>query len=287
MSTPKPKATDGGGVPSRNDGGEVTRHLTLVSEAQGQPHEGTAPLRYWQLDMLRGIAVISMVTYHLAFDLNTFCEKALGGPLNLPQWFWRFAPECIGTMFFLAMGASAWLKSQEQGGSGSYKPFYKRGGELILVAIGITVGTALFPAHPAVYFGVIHCMALTTFLIIPFLRKTALALTMGAAITLIGVYFQQIRVSFPHLMWLGLLPETGNMGGDYYPIFPWLGVALLGISMGRILQGRRLLSPYNRTHTTSPAFSAVCFLGRHSLIIYLTHQPIILAVLGITGLAAF
>lgn len=284
MSAPKPRTADGDGVPSRNNGGEVTRHLTLIGGTQDQPHEGTTPLRYWQLDMLRGVAVISMVMYHLAFDLENFCQKALGGPLNLPQWFWRFTPECIGTMFFLAMGASAWLKSQPQASARFYTPLLKRGGELTLVAIGITAGTALFPAHPAVYFGVIHCMALTTFLIIPFLRKTALALAVGVMIVLIGLCLQGIRVSFPHLMWLGLLPETGNMGGDYYPIFPWLGVALLGIYLGQILQGRRLLSPYDRA---SPAFSGVCFLGRHSLIIYLTHQPIILAVLGITGLAAF
>jgi uncharacterized membrane protein len=67
---------------------------------------------------------------------------------------------------------------------------------------------------------------------------------------------------------------------DYVPLFPWAGVFLIGLGTGALFypggvpekQWRR---PLNRV------VDGIAFLGRHSLVIYMVHVPVILLVIGI------
>lgn len=66
---------------------------------------------------------------------------------------------------------------------------------------------------------------------------------------------------------------------DYYPLVPWFGFALLGIWAGwRLYPGRtRRFTLPDLAHVAP--IRALSFLGRHSLVIYLVHQPVLLALL--------
>ena len=103
-----------------------------------------------------------------------------------------------------------------------------------------------------------------------------------------------VAMIFFHFMWdlwfLGLTSENIPGSGwqtfarsigmvDYYPLVPWLGVALLGIVAGRTAyaDGQR--------HFELPDLSAsqpitwLCTLGRNSLVVYLAHQPLLIGAL--------
>jgi uncharacterized membrane protein len=84
----------------------------------------------------------------------------------------------------------------------------------------------------------------------------------------------------PWLLWLGLgeaLPNTL----DWRPLLPWAGVVFLGLGIARlpgVIEG--LTSP-KRWGAGSPPSRAICFAGRHSLPIYLVHQPILIGLLSV------
>jgi uncharacterized membrane protein len=70
---------------------------------------------------------------------------------------------------------------------------------------------------------------------------------------------------------------------DYYPVLPWFGVALLGVWAGHLLYpgGRRRFPLPARAAQASGVFPLrqLAFLGRHSLLFYLVHQPVIMGIL--------
>jgi uncharacterized membrane protein len=79
---------------------------------------------------------------------------------------------------------------------------------------------------------------------------------------------------------LGVVPE-GLFMPDYRPLLPWFGVVLLGVFFGNAAY-----LPWRKKSPPSPtprAAAPLAFLGRHTLLIYLIHQPILIATLWILG----
>ncbi|MCX6569388.1 MAG: heparan-alpha-glucosaminide N-acetyltransferase domain-containing protein, partial [Candidatus Aminicenantes bacterium] len=74
------------------------------------------------------------------------------------------------------------------------------------------------------------------------------------------------------------LPSQSFSSLDYFPLIPWFGVFLIGVALGKsVYASKRSLLPWRMP----PTF--VNFAGRHSLIIYIVHQPVIMGVLYILG----
>jgi uncharacterized membrane protein len=95
---------------------------------------------------------------------------------------------------------------------------------------------------------------------------------------LFGLYLKNFTFGFSWLMWLGLMPEH-IYTVDYFPLLPWFGVVLIGLFFGLILY-----PDYTRGFNLCDlSYFAVirllCLFGRHSLLIYLIHQPIRIAIL--------
>jgi uncharacterized membrane protein len=81
------------------------------------------------------------------------------------------------------------------------------------------------------------------------------------------------------LLPLGIMP-LGFASVDYTPLFPWLGVVLVGLGLGSVLYAggvRQFRIPPVPDRVVAP----LTFLGRHSLVIYLIHQPVIILLLGL------
>jgi uncharacterized membrane protein len=110
-----------------------------------------------------------------------------------------------------------------------------------------------------------------------------LSLIVGLLAIVAGVYLTPLAVSFPWLIWLGV-KQAGRSMVDYYPFLPWFGLALLGIFAGYTLysQGERRFSLPDWSMVLP--FRCLRFLGRHSLLIYLIHQPILIGLLMALGL---
>ena len=108
----------------------------------------------------------------------------------------------------------------------------------------------------------------------------------GLLVIGVGWYVDKLVVSFPWLIWLGIKQEGVYMV-DYYPILPWFGLALLGIFVGYTLypQGVRRFSLPNLA--SLPPLRGLRFLGRHSLLIYVIHQPILIGLLMALGFGSF
>jgi len=57
---------------------------------------------------------------------------------------------------------------------------------------------------------------------------------------------------------------------DYFPIFPWIFVFLFGTYIGKLIKTHPLPDFMYKTHS-----KALTYLGKHALIIYVVHQPLL------------
>ncbi len=113
--------------------------------------------RYTEIDVLRGLALVCMAAYHLAYDLVAF------GLVELAFWegFWWWFPRCIAAAFVTLAGLSMALR-RARTGTGP-RAFLARGLRLAGVAASITA-VSYFALGPRafVFFGVIHLIAFAT-----------------------------------------------------------------------------------------------------------------------------
>lgn len=237
--------------------------------------------RIWELDALRGICILGMIVVHFVFDLNEFA----GLGLTMPGWF-NFCQRYGHILFILISGICATLASRS----------FRRG--VIVFCAGLLVtGVTLFMVcvlkfnrSLSIYFGILHLLGLCMILFPLFKKLPVWALAvLGAGFVALGVWLaalEPVAVSFPSAQGLllgaiGIRP-AGFYSGDYFPIFPNLGWFLLGAVLGR--------TAYRRRESLLPKVNADFFLlrffrfcGRHSLWIYLLHQPVLA---GLTMLLA-
>jgi uncharacterized membrane protein len=168
-----------------------------------------------------------------------------------------------------------------------FKKYLLRGGKILGLGLMITVATYFFIGRGFVIFGILHLLGLSIILAYPFLRFNRwLSLLAGLLVIAAGVMVDPLVVAYPWLVWLGI-KQQGLYMVDYYPVLPWFGLALLGIFAGYTLypQGVRGFSLPNPA-----AFlpvRALRFLGRHSLLIYVVHQPILIGLLIALGFGSF
>lgn len=242
--------------------------------------------RFWEVDLARGLAVVMMVLFHLAYDLSYFGVYGL----DMYSGFWFYFARATASIFILLAGVSLSISASRARLQGLdqklYLKFVRRGMEIFSLGLGITAVTYLLIGNGFIIFGILHFIGLSIILAYPFLNLKALNMMIGAAIIVAGIYLQGLEFNFPWLLWLGLAPK-GFYTLDYFPLFPWFGVILIGIFLGDVLY-----DGYTRRYTgrinlpdlsgSAPAKPFV-FLGQNSLVIYLVHQPVLIAVLYLLG----
>ena len=153
--------------------------------------------------------------------------------------------------------------------------------KLLFYAILITLFTYVFVRPNTIFFGILHFFAVASFLIPVFIKYNKLNLIVGLSLILTGVFLQQQTFSFSYLLWLGFVPENFSTF-DYFPIIPWLGVILLGIYYGRYIVEKTGKIKFNSSFS-----SLFKFLGKHSLTVYLIHQPLLILFLIASGFKTF
>jgi uncharacterized membrane protein len=241
--------------------------------------------RFWEIDLLRGLAILMMVTYHLIFDLTYFGIYSFNVSSG---FFWGFA-RVTAFIFIFLVGVSLTLsysrveirgKNQEK--TKLFSKYLKRGLKIFSLGLLITLATWLFIPQDFIIFGILHFIGVAIILEYPFLNKKYLNLILGIIFIIIGSILTQFTVTYPWLIWLGLKPAE-FVTVDYFPLLPWLGVVSLGLFAGKMLYTnykRRYYLPDLSKNLLIRGFS---FIGRHSLLIYLIHQPILIIVLYLLG----
>lgn len=236
--------------------------------------------RYWEIDATRGVAIVMMVTFHVLFDLSYF-----GIPLvDVHSGFWRLFALATASTFVFLVGLSlsisyARSSTKLQGGALMMK-YFRRGAGIFLLGMLITLATWLMVGEGMIIFGILHLIGLSIILAPFFLRLGFSNLMVGVGVILIGAGLSAFEGPI-WLAWMGLHPAW-FYSLDYEPLFPWFGLVLIGIAAGSALypEGKRLFA---LPDTHSPPMGALAAMGRHSLAIYLLHQPVILALIWLFG----
>lgn len=223
-----------------------------------------------------------MILYHFSYDLAYFVGLFDVG-------FFRHgvgltAARLIGGTFIFLAGLSLTLSYGRATGASGQNVFGKylgRGARVFSYGMVITLVTWIFVPRDMIFFGILHLIGISIILAYPFLKLKLTSVVVGAGCIILGLYLRNFVVESPWLAWIGGRPGFSTL--DYWPIFPWFGVALLGVAAGNALYDRN-----KRTARTTPQPSAVrplAFLGRHSLAVYLVHQPVLIAALVLLGIA--
>lgn len=226
------------------------------------------------VDALRGLAIALMIAYHFCYDLSYF-GFARFDFFNDP--FWLHARTLILSLFLLVVGISLTLSTR---GGVRLRPYLKR---LVVIAgcAALISVTSHFMFGPRwIFFGVLHFIAVASVVGLVFVRRPRLALLSGIAMIALDRLFSHAFFDQAGLQWLGLMTHKPPTE-DYVPLIPWFGVVLLGIFLGNRLWLREATSALSRWQSRSPWTGLLTRAGRHSLLIYMLHQPLLLGLLWV------
>jgi uncharacterized membrane protein len=240
--------------------------------------------RLWEVDVVRTIAILMMVAYHIGYDANLVGPGVDIDPLS---GGWLALQVATGSSFLFIVGVSLWIsnaRGRARGLSGwaLYLRHARRAGEVLLGALLVSLVTFIALGDDYVRFGILHCIAVAM-LILPLLVRLAppLLLVLGVAVIAAGIALVH---DGPRSDAIGLLAlgfrRTGTEGVDWYPLLPWLGPAILGLAAGAVLypDGRR--GRWGRRLPTPSHARALGWPGRHALPIYLVHQIVLIALVA-------
>ncbi|MEN3185514.1 MAG: heparan-alpha-glucosaminide N-acetyltransferase [Atribacterota bacterium] len=240
-------------------------------------------MRFWEIDFFRGCAVITMVIYHLLYDLYAFGSLQI----ELFRGFWKGFQIATASTFLFVAGVSLFLSYSRllvKGALPSFSKYLKRGLTILGWGMVITLFTYVTLGEWYVRFGILHCIGVSVIIGYGFLlAPDNTSVVLGSALCFLGGALLSSRTfSFSFLLPLGFAPQ-GFKTIDYFPLFPWLGMILLGIAFGKhFYRGyRRQFSLPN--WETTVAVRALSFLGKHSLTVYLLHQPVLIILLFLLG----
>ena len=239
---------------------------------QQKPAGAVLALRQPWLDALRGGAVLAMIAYHFGYDLNFlgWLQQDLNHDLR-----WMTARSLILGSFLLSVGASHALADHQQTNMATR---WRRIGRIGLAAALVTAGSWLLFPQSAIWFGTLHAIAAMS-LILLLLQKLRLGalpdMLLGAAILVLGNTCAHPLFNHPALAWLGLMTYA-PFTEDYVPLLPWFGVCLIGYGAMKTLI-RHDLPQQRAPGQRMPSW--LLWTGRHSLAIYLLHQPLLLGIL--------
>jgi uncharacterized membrane protein len=226
--------------------------------------------RFWEIDLVRTVALLGLLFFH-TLELLYFFDL-YPTLLRTGVWFWIRAANC-GLFIFPAGVALTIAYSRGK----SMSSFMLRGLKIFGLGMLITLLSLLVVPDEYVRFGILHFFGIAFILAPFFLRFRYINLILGAAVMAIGIYLlgQGIFVDSPWLLWL--VPYAFKTL-DYWPLVPWFGIFIVGMFCGNLLypQGNRR---FNIPEFSSPVASGLMLLGRHPLVVYLAHLPILIGVL--------
>lgn len=225
------------------------------------------PKRILWIDVIRGISILAMVTFHFAFDLMYF-GFAKSDLIYQPDW--RLFERMIAFSFLFIAGLSlsithrSWI---------NWKSFFRRYGVTAICAVLISIVTYILFNNDMIRFGILHAISVSGLVGLLLLKLNSLSLFFLAVLLfLLNLFIPQPLEGDYFWQWLIYTTETPN-SLDYRPIIPWITPFILGMASYQLFKKWDLLEVNNTV--THNELSILCWLGRNSLVIYLVHQPIL------------
>lgn len=226
--------------------------------------------RRHSLDTLRGLTLLSMTAYHACWDLVYLFGQRWSWYASFPAYLWQ---QSICWTFLLLSGYCFHL--------GRHR--LKRG--LLALGGGALVSAAAWISGSPIWWGVLTLLGtaqLVTIPLAPLFRRIPPRLGLAGSFTLFLLWrdvntgflgFEGARLAaLPQGLYRGFFsaffgfPGPGFRSADYFSLLPWLFLFWSGWFLYRLRPeetGRELRLPL------------VTALGRHSLLAYLLHQPLI------------
>lgn len=236
------------------------------------------------------------------YNLTEFCQSMFFHPLILKY----FVPLFGGIFLFISGVSSSLTRSN-----------LRRGLLLDLAALIFSIGTYVFSIITKednfIYFGILHQMgfAITIYALIELFSRKVLKrevnkysiLGIGIIILIVGIVFTTsgVRISGRLIKWgeyssyvgydykkefakdpygyLKAMLGVKSSINDWWPIFPYTGVVYIGIFVGKVLYSEKKKSIVPKLYFKG--LKPFCFIGSHTIYIYLLHQPIIVGILFI------
>ncbi|MCX9085166.1 MAG: heparan-alpha-glucosaminide N-acetyltransferase [Candidatus Methanoperedens sp.] len=232
--------------------------------------------RITSIDMIKGIDIVFMVLFNYSITLDYF--KLIRIPSHYLYQY--ILPISIASIFIFMSGVTTYLnyiKYKEK----LTKKYFSRGTKLLFFAALITLFSYIFVPQYTIYFGILHFFAASSFLVPLFIKAIKLNQITGIIIIFSGIYLQQRTFDFSYLFWLGFVPENLSTF-DYFPLIPWFGVVLLGVHYGRFV-----IEKSANIKIKKRKFHIFTYLGKHSLTVYLVHQPALILLLFALGFKLF
>ena len=159
--------------------------------------------------------------------------------------------------------------------------FWRRWIKLVAAAALVTVATYVALPEYFVYFGILHCIAASSLIGLLALRLPAAAVAaLGAVIMVASYILPDPAFNAPLLRFIGLATEPA-MTVDFEPLFPWVGPFLLGLASAEWASARGLL--HRLALPDTPVLRRLAWPGQHSLVVYLVHQPILIALIWVAS----
>lgn len=229
--------------------------------------------RLQKVDLFRGLALIGMVIYHFTWDLSYFSYIAPSAPIH---GLFVILARSVASCFLFTAGFSLYLAHCERV---HWHAFFRRLFIIISAAFLVSVASFLVMPQGFIYFGILHEIAVTSVIALLFLRTPLVLNLVTIVVVLIApLFFKSEIFNAPYLLWIGFSTYP-RPSFDYVPVFPWLSAGLAGVTAARIVHyfdGFCYLKQGIRPHWLNIIITS---MGRHSLIFYLVHQPVLFAVI--------
>ena len=224
--------------------------------------------RIWELDFVRGFAILCVAAVHFTNDLKLFAEL----PLEYPQWF-VLIKKYGGILFVFLSGLCATLGSRS----------FKRGALVFAAGVCITITTfslcclGPFDESVLVQWGVLHLIGFCMMLYPAYKNAPEWLIFIFAAVCImLGPWMKSILIESHWFCPLGIRGYHFK-AYDYFPIFPHLGYFMLGVVFGKIVYfEKKTLLP--KVNDANPVIRFFCWCGRQSLWIYLIHMPLFIVI---------
>ncbi len=234
--------------------------------------------RIHEIDLFRGFLIILVIFDHLMWFINFYIFHRTSGFLN---WYWGseirdVVRQVVLCLFLFTCGVSCYFSRNNK----------KRGFLLALLCIAITISTHLIQKLPffdnriiCIDFNILGVIALSILLYCVFERRSSKDLLLIAGILCLFYFFILVSLKtstntdyypFRSIFYCEFSPVRAGYVGDYLPMFPYVIALFFGVVFARTFYKDRKSLFSKKGNWEKP----ICFLGRHTLIIYIAHEVI-------------